>query len=124
MAVEVNVGAAKKPCAHARTARAWNDPARTLCLYCGAVVPQQLNLNEPRTPMQGQNRIQRSESEKLMIKARLALEHALPRGTGYVAVLIGPGFNTYAANMDKPNVVQALEGLLHELRRDITHGVK
>lgn len=74
--------------------------------------------------MQGNEPKQRSEAEKLMIRARLALEKDLPRGTAYVAVLIGPGFNTFAANMDKAECVKALEGLLHELRRDITHGIR
>jgi hypothetical protein len=68
---------------------------------------------------QGNHPKQRSEAEKLSIRARLALEAALPRGVSYVVVLCGPGFNTFGSNMDKPNCVQACEGLAVELRKDI-----
>lgn len=55
-------------------------------------------------------------------RAQHAIEHALPRGTTYVVVLVGPGFNTYGANVDKAETLQLLEGLVNRLRLDLGLG--
>lgn len=52
-------------------------------------------------------------------RAQLALEHALPRGTRYVVVLVGPGFNTYGANFDKRETIEVLDALNARLRLDL-----
>lgn len=52
-------------------------------------------------------------------RAQQAIEHALPRGTTYVVVLVGPGFNTYGSNVDKAATLELIEGLAQRLRLDL-----
>lgn len=63
------------------------------------------------------------EAARYVERAKFALDHALPRGTNFVVLIEGPGFNTYgSSDLPKSQVIASLEGLLHELRRDVLHG--
>ena len=49
--------------------------------------------------------------------AMTAIEHALPRGTKYVVILSGPGFNTYGSNIAVPEVIEHMQGLQGALQQ-------
>lgn len=73
--------------------------------------------------MQGNDPKKQVEVAQCVERAKHALLHALPRGTSFVVLIAGDGFNTYgSSDLSKREVVAALEGLTHELRRDILHG--
>lgn len=64
---------------------------------------------------------QQDEATKIMVKARMALEHALPVGTSYVAVISASGaggFNTWASNLKGDEAIELLRGLIQALERD------
>lgn len=62
---------------------------------------------------------QKAQAAKLMASTRLAIEHATPKGTTYVCALVGPGFNTWAANIPAVDAIDLLKGLIQALERDV-----
>lgn len=62
------------------------------------------------------------EAQALVDRAKLALEHVLPRGTGYVVLLSGPGFGTFGSSWDKYQALVALRELVKALEADCVRG--
>lgn len=59
-----------------------------------------------------------NEAQRVMVKARIALEHALPRGTHYVCAISCDGFNTWASDLPREEAIDFLRGLIQALERD------
>lgn len=56
-------------------------------------------------------------------RASAVLERSLPRGTKYVVALVRPGsFGTVAANVDKREQLELLQGLVAQLQLDAAGG--
>lgn len=68
---------------------------------------------------QGKDPRQKLLAASLVTKAQLALEHQLPKGTTYVVILQGDGFNTYAANVDKHTTLHLLHGLVSAVQDEV-----
>lgn len=64
----------------------------------------------------------KDEAQVYAAKAQLAIERALPRGTQYVVILAGPGFNTYGSNLGKAEAVDFMRGAIQALDRDRMQG--
>lgn len=62
------------------------------------------------------------QAQALVDHAKLALEHTLPRGVGYVVLLQGPGFGTFGSSFDKYSALVALRELVKALEADCLRG--
>lgn len=75
--------------------------------------------------MQG-NPKQQQEAAALVGRVQLAVEHMIPRGCSYVVALVKHGegaFGTVAANVDKREQLELLQGLVAQLQTDAIGGI-
>lgn len=61
---------------------------------------------------------QKKEAAIVKARAQIAMERALPRGAKYVSVINAGGFNTFATNMEAPDAIEFMRGLIQALERD------